>query len=300
MIKLKQRKYSHLSVSFYIIGLSIFSFFGIGNIEGEILSGTVINKINCNPIPGAKITVLELSSSTITNTLGIYSFGNLPAGDYNVRAESDGFVMKEKSITLTASNPQLHVNVNALDFGELPVGKTATLSFEITNTGDGTLTGTITDDKDWITVDPLNFINNTTVNVTVDNNKLNQSEGQHKGTVIITSNGGIATIEIVLTATCVLVKPNPYNPDRGLLTFFGSGIVPGETTIKIYTLSGELVKTLYSSIEPDVNLHDNGLNEIVWDGNDAQNKPVVDGIYIYVYQSPNEKGIGKFTVLRKK
>jgi len=92
-----------------------------------------------------------------------------------------------------------------------------------------------------------------------------------------------------LTATCVLVKPNPYNPNKGLLTFFGNGIVPGETTIKIYTLSGELVKQL----RPGTG------KEIVWDGKTDNGELVATGIYLYTYESPKEKGIGKFTVIIK-
>ena len=53
------------------------------------------------------------------------------------------------------------------------------LTFEITNTGDGTLSGSITDDKDWISVMPETFNTNAvTVNVTVDNEILNQTEGE--------------------------------------------------------------------------------------------------------------------------
>jgi len=95
------------------------------------------------------------------------------------------------------------------------------------------------------------------------------------------------TVDVILTATCVLVKPNPYNPNKGLLTFFGDGIVPGETTIKIYTLSGELVKQLRSGTG----------KEIVWDGKTDNGESVATGIYLYTYESPKEKGIGKFTVI---
>ena len=126
------------------------------------------------------------------------------------------------------------------------------------------------------------------INVTVDNSVLNQTEGQYTGTITITSNGGTATVNVILTATCILVKPNPYNPNKGLLTFFGSGIVPGETKIKIYTLSGELVRVLSAKT-----------NELVWDGKTENGEPISNGIYLYTYESPKEKGIGKFTVIIK-
>ena len=70
-------------------------------------------------------------------------------------------------------------------------------------------------------------------------------------------------------------------------TFFGDGIVPGDTRIRIYTISGELVADLDA----------NEGNEIIWDGK-ADDKTVSNGIYIYTYKSPREKGVGKFTVVQ--
>jgi len=188
---------------------------------------------------------------------------------------------------------QISVDTYVLDFGEIKSGEKKQMCFNITNTGNGVLTGTITTDQDWITVDPASFVippqaGIQTVNVTVDNNVLNKTEGQYTGTITVTSNGGTEIISVIVTATCVLVKPNPYNPNKGLLSFFGSGIVPGKTTIKIYTLSGELVKEITSSAN-------NGIN---WDGKNEIEEPVASGIYLYIYTSPKEKGIGKFTIIK--
>jgi len=189
--------------------------------------------------------------------------------------------------------PFLSISTTTLVFRELEHGQALTLTFDITNTGSGTLTGTITTDQEWITVDPPSFVipaqsGIQTINVTVDNSVLNQTEGQYTGTITIESNGGTATVNVIVTATCVLVKPNPYNPNKGLLTFFGDGIVPGQTTIKIYTLSGELVKKLTSKIG----------KELIWDGKTESGDSVVSGIYLYTYESPKEKGINKFTLTR--
>ena len=37
---------------------------------------------------------------------------------------------------------------------------------------------------------------------------------------------------------------------------------------------------------------------MTWDGLNEAGEPVTNGIYIYTHDSPKEKGIGKFTVLR--
>jgi len=194
---------------------------------------------------------------------------------------------------IVVTNPVIWLSTNTLDFGTLDAGQTQTLTFEITNIGAGTLDGILSADQEWIIIDRTNFSLNKnqsiSVNVTVDNSVLNQTEGEWTGKILIDSNGGTETIDVVVTATCVLVKPNPYNPNKGLLTFFGSGIVPGETTIKIYTLSGELVKQLSS---------ESG-KELIWDGKTDNSEPVANGIYLYTYDSPKEKGIGKFTIINK-
>ena len=39
--------------------------------------------------------------------------------------------------------------------------------------------------------------------------------------------------------------------------------------------------------------------EFVWDGKTENGEPVATGIYLYTYESPKEKGVGKFTVLSK-
>jgi len=226
-----------------------------------------------------------------------YSFGDNMSIQFNSSGVGtywvDDLTVKPLSLLTDAV---INVNPSVLEFGEIEIGNESTLSFIITNSGTGTLNGTITADKDWIIVLPTSFNGNTiVVNVTVDNNILNAGEGEHTGNIYITSNGGNASVTVKFTATCVLVKPNPYNPEKGPLTFFGSGIVPRETTIKIYTLSGELVKEITAPHGLAITTN----NELTWDGKNESGKPVPDGIYLYTYKSPKEKGIGKFTVIIK-
>jgi len=193
--------------------------------------------------------------------------------------------------------PIIWVSTTVLDFGLIGPLESRMLELDIRNTGIGWLTGTLSTDEEWIIIEPTKFeIDGSNpdmiarIAITVDNSILSQIEGEYHGTITINSNAGnanIVLVDVIVTATCVLVKPNPYNPNKGLLTFFGSGIVPGETKIKIYTLSGELVKQLSSEAG----------KEFVWDGKTDNNEPVSSGIYLYTYESPKEKGIGKFTVI---
>ena len=192
--------------------------------------------------------------------------------------------------------PVLYVNNTNLEFGDVLLNEEKTDTFIIKNIGKGTLIGTITADEPWISVNPVNFAaNNINIDVTIKHSDVDQMEGNYTGKINIKSNGGNASVEVSITATCVLPKPNPYNPNKGLLTFFGSGIVPDHTTIKIYTLSGELVKELANSDS----IKNTKEHEIVWDGKNSLGELVTSGVYLYVYESPREKGIGKFTLIRK-
>jgi len=205
--------------------------------------------------------------------------------------------------------PIITLSSEFLDFADVAPGQNPVLSFEIRNIGGGTLTGTLVSDKEWLLLDQTSFVgNNVVVNVSIDRNILGETDGEYTGTINITSNGGNKVVRVYLVATCVLVKPNPYNPYDGVLTFFGNGIIPGQTTIKIYTISGEHIRTLDNKqrIQTTLNTAYTGINnirnndnEIIWDGKDKYNNPVINGIYLYTYESPAEKGINKFTVIAK-
>jgi len=246
---------------------------------------------------------ITLVSNTINDGNEPVVVPNTPSQKCLIRIqEPDGSPYDISDTSFTISEPYigpiLSVSETIIDFGELEPTEIRTKTFNIVNIGTGTLSGNITVTRGaWLTVEPNTFSSSTTVTVkvTVDAAVLNKVIGSYLGLINITSNGGNTEIKIIVTALCVLVKPNPYNPEKGPLTFFGSGIVPRETTIKIYTLSGELVKEITA---PHV-LAMTTNNELTWDGRNDEGKPVTSGIYLYTYYSPKEKGIGKFTVIIK-
>lgn len=200
----------------------------------------------------------------------------------------------------------LWVSTTALDFGMVEMDAKVTRAFEIRNLGVMWVMGNFETDQNWITIDPPgNFVVpvSSTFTVTVDNSILSESAGSYDGNILIHTNVGDVNISISLVATCVLAKPNPYNPrlsGQANLTFFGDGIVPDQTIIKIFTLSGELVKILNPSVSPFMKGRQSGIgNEIEWNGLSESGQTISSGIYIYTYDSPKEKGIGKFTVIQK-
>jgi len=186
--------------------------------------------------------------------------------------------------------PVLEVDPASLAFGEVKVPQTKTMTFRAYNTGTGKLSGTISDDRDWITVDPTSLTeNDNTISVTVDTGIMEAERWkEYSGTVTVASNGGTKTVSVSVTPTCVKVYPNPFNPAYSQLTFWGSGVP--HATIKIYTVSGELVKSLHEI---------SGEYKIYWDGKNEEGKPVVTGIYLFVANNPEGRNTGKFMVIRK-
>ena len=101
----------------------------------------------------------------------------------------------------------------------------------------------------------------------------------------------------------IYVVPNPYvaaasfeprNPisrtERGERRLYFAG-VPKQCTIRIYTLAGELVETLY---------HDSTLDDgkVFWDMRTRDNMNLAYGLYLFHVDSPEGTFVGKFAVIK--
>jgi len=95
----------------------------------------------------------------------------------------------------------------------------------------------------------------------------------------------------------VLVYPNPFKKYKHNRINFGHPTdtdrrLPQEATIKIYTITGELVKKI------EVTEADDGY--VTWDGTNQNDKPLASGIYIYHISSPNSNKpiIGRIGIVK--
>ena len=79
---------------------------------------------------------------------------------------------------------------------------------------------------------------------------------------------------------------NPSDTENNKLLFVG---LPGKCTIRIFTVSGDLVKTIY---------HDSGLGSEEWDQVTDSNQFIVSGLYIAHVESALGNEIIKFVVIR--
>jgi len=90
--------------------------------------------------------------------------------------------------------------------------------------------------------------------------------------------------------------PNPFNPNTTIsFTVYGSQFIvhsPINTTLKIYNIRGQLVRTLVD----DEKLP--GYYQVFWDGKDNSGKEVASGIYFYQLKTRDYSDTRKMILLR--
>jgi hypothetical protein len=85
------------------------------------------------------------------------------------------------------------------------------------------------------------------------------------------------------------VSPNPLNP-LGALSFTTRR--SDRVTVKVYDLSGRLVRTLWDGALRE------GDHVLSVDGRDDQGTPVGSGVYFYRIESSDDVETGRFTILK--
>ena len=105
----------------------------------------------------------------------------------------------------------------------------------------------------------------------------------------------IANLEQLLAAlmpkeTALLANyPNPFNPETWIPYQLAE---PAEVTLRIYTIKGELVRTLALGHQP-AGIYKTRTRAAYWDGKNALGEPVASGIYFYTLTA------SEFTSTRK-
>jgi hypothetical protein len=88
--------------------------------------------------------------------------------------------------------PLLQVSPASLDFKYLGTER----YLDVINAGEGTLEWSITSDQPWVSVTPTSGVDDTQLTVTADRTGL--GHGIHNSNLLVTSNGGDATVEVVV------------------------------------------------------------------------------------------------------
>ena len=199
-------------------------------------------------------------------------------GTYQVKVKAKDAYNAESgwsaALSITIRIILLAVDPSSLDFGELGKGSAKTMTFRAYNAGAGTLSGSITANRDWITLNPSSFAgNDNTISVTIETAGLVENLTPYSGVITITSNGGGESIEVSLLVipSGTAAYPNPFSLSAHTnLVFWGSSIP--YTKIRIFNLAGELVRVLEEKY---------GSSMLSWDGRNEQGNLVTRGIYIF-------------------
>jgi Fe-S cluster assembly iron-binding protein IscA len=183
--------------------------FSITNVGTQTLEWNISDNqdwMSVSPTSGSTTAEQDIVTVTVDRN-------GLAAGDYSgsVTVTSNG---GDQVVTVSmAVAPELSVSANQLDFGLT----NDQLSFNITNTGQGVLSWSISDDQAWISVSPTSGSTTTETDptqVTVDRTGL--SAGDYSGTVTVTSDGGNEAITVSMSVPAPpLLAVNPTSLDFG-------------------------------------------------------------------------------------
>ncbi len=87
--------------------------------------------------------------------------------------------------------------------------------------------------------------------------------------------------------------PNPFNPDTKIrYAIAGKRKDPMLTTLKIYNILGQLVRTLVDEPQKP------GTYEVIWDGRDQKGNDIVSGIYFYQLKAGEFRQTKKMVLIR--
>lgn len=92
------------------------------------------------------------------------------------------------------------------------------------------------------------------------------------------------------------ITPNPFHPAVTPVTRITYVVSPDQSglpvSVKVYSLSGELVRTLVDEALPA------GVYDAVWDGRNRGRQPVAGGIVLVLYEGLGKKDIRKLAVIK--
>lgn len=193
-------------------------------------------------LSGVQVSVGSTGYTMTTGEDGRYTFTDVEMGTYTITASKTDYNTDRKDVTISIgetatldfalrrASSALEVRPLTLDFGE----NTTTLSVDVKNTGEATMTWQTSENISWLECNPtsgsIRAGQQTSVVVTV--NRTGLETGQTSNTIVFTSNdGGSQTVSVTVTVA---------SPDAGLpqVSMIGTS---GVTDVAA-TLNGSLVK----------------------------------------------------------
>jgi hypothetical protein len=209
-------------------------------------------------------------------------------------------------INLHVLHPALRIDGEWHGFGDVEQDSVYCQESSLQNWGGGALTWQLVEDCPWLTIDPssgaiavptveppdpaatqiVDFCINTeglppgaySTGVGVASNSPYPSPGIVVDTIIVQMEVLPPTgVESPLSAYVAQNLPNPFSTATTVAFVVGE---PGPVTLRIYDLSGRLVRTLVDRYEAA------GRRELAWDGRDEHGADVASGVYCYRLEAP--------------
>lgn len=182
------------------------------------IQGIIYDASNSEPLRGAEITTNPKTSSKITDSDGSYKIEGVEPSEYTVNATKSDYQSNSTTVNVVAGEissadlqlspiePELSVSTNTLDFGTSTTSK----PINISNSGQSTLEWTASENSDWIEVSPNSgSITSDQSSILVSIDRSNVDPGEYEDSIVISSNGGSATINVCMTVEGpVLVTSN--------------------------------------------------------------------------------------------
>ena len=148
--------------------------------------------LSVSPNNGSTTTETDIITVTVDRTA-------LSDGDYSAQIDvTSGFGNETINVTMAVvtETPELKIEgQNPLVFGTV----TASMTFNIENSGTGTLNWNISEDKPWLSISPNNGSTTTeTDKITVTVDRTGLSDGDYSAQINVTSNGGNETVNVTM------------------------------------------------------------------------------------------------------
>ncbi len=103
-----------------------------------------------------------------------------------------------------------------------------------------------------------------------------------------TPSSSIMKVDLKISPFEVIVYPNPFRPTKSTMNAMKFINIPVGGGVKIYTIVGEEVCTLYD---------DDNNGEVEWSGRNASGKKVGSGLYLYCIKFSNRTITGKVSII---
>jgi hypothetical protein len=228
------------------------------SVTGDTVEGVTVSKesgpiwLSVSPTDLGDIASGSGKTFTITASPPSETSGDFT---YTVRVSNTCGTPSSRDVTgtITVYCPELSYSPASHDFGDKCEGETDSTTFEIWNSGTGTLTYTLSESCGWV---KLNLTSGSSTgehdSITVDIDTAGLSEGPYTCNITISSNGGSdtfsVTVNIIPTTGSISVTSTPSGATIDLEGYVGpyqqtphtfTNVPAGTHTIKL-TLTGYL------------------------------------------------------------